>query len=174
MTNADQRAEGAGQADVSFADVPRALPVPGWYPDPAGNGRDRWWTGTEWSDLSARNPHGPLDMGMAGYTRAMRSAMNRDARIAKWTAMSGFLLWVLSIVVAGVLASAGVIAPSVGGGLLTCLAVGFVLDVASVVFGVRGISRAPRLGGLGAAIYGVTVGAVFGLVSVMTIVVAIV
>ena len=25
-------------------------PVPGWYSDPAGSGRLRWWSGTEWTE----------------------------------------------------------------------------------------------------------------------------
>ncbi|WP_353808212.1 DUF2510 domain-containing protein [Agromyces sp. SYSU T00194] len=31
----------------------RTLPKPGWYPDPAGSGRRRWWTGLGWSDRFA-------------------------------------------------------------------------------------------------------------------------
>ena len=26
------------------------LPTPGWYPDPAGGPRTRWWNGSSWSD----------------------------------------------------------------------------------------------------------------------------
>ncbi|GLI27171.1 hypothetical protein ARHIZOSPH14_14130 [Agromyces rhizosphaerae] len=29
------------------------LPKPGWYPDPNGSGRRRWWTGLGWSDKYA-------------------------------------------------------------------------------------------------------------------------
>ncbi len=31
----------------------RVLPKPGWYPDPNGSGRRRWWTGLGWSDRFA-------------------------------------------------------------------------------------------------------------------------
>lgn len=28
-------------------------PAPGWYPDPSGNGGQRWWDGTAWADAAA-------------------------------------------------------------------------------------------------------------------------
>ena len=33
-----------------------STPPPGWYPDPAGGGSLRWWTGRDWSAPSARPP----------------------------------------------------------------------------------------------------------------------
>ncbi|WP_174604509.1 DUF2510 domain-containing protein [Cnuibacter physcomitrellae] len=157
------------QAQDAWQAEPVPLPPPGWYPEPLGSGRDRWWTGTEWSDLYARNPNGALDMGIPGYTRAMRPAMNRDARIAKWTGFAGVLLGILSFVVAALLGFAGAVTPSTGGGLLSCFVVGLLLDIVAVICGARGIRRASRLGGLGAAIYGTVVGSLFGLVSVLVI-----
>jgi hypothetical protein len=31
-------------------------PPPGWYPDPEGTSRLRWWEGTDWSDLYRARP----------------------------------------------------------------------------------------------------------------------
>jgi hypothetical protein len=33
--------------------VPTPLPAPGWYPDPAGTSRRRWWDGRAWTDYFA-------------------------------------------------------------------------------------------------------------------------
>lgn len=33
-----------------------STPVPGWYSDPAGSGRLRWWSGTEWTEQFQDSP----------------------------------------------------------------------------------------------------------------------
>lgn len=45
-----------------------STPVPGWYSDPAGSGRLRWWSGTEWTEQFQDSPAaapsaGPLATG---------------------------------------------------------------------------------------------------------------
>ena len=36
-----------------------STPVPGWYSDPAGSGRLRWWSGTEWTEQFQDSPAAP-------------------------------------------------------------------------------------------------------------------
>lgn len=38
-------------------------PPPGWYPDPAGGARLRWWEGTDWSDRYRARPFGAQGVG---------------------------------------------------------------------------------------------------------------
>ncbi len=38
-------------------------PAAGWYPDPQGGTRLRWWDGTDWSDRWRSRPAPPLTMG---------------------------------------------------------------------------------------------------------------
>lgn len=50
---------GCSQAPATPAPAAPALtPPPGWFPDPAGSGRLRWWSGTAWTD-HVHPPFGP-------------------------------------------------------------------------------------------------------------------
>ena len=66
-------------------------PPPGWYPDPAGGSRLRWWEGTDWSDLYRAPPsptelditahHGHEQSGAGvGHSRAVASAPTPELR----------------------------------------------------------------------------------------------
>jgi hypothetical protein len=48
-------------------------PTPGWYPDPSGGSRLRWWDGSDWTDhyrarLTANQPSGGVTASSAGPT----------------------------------------------------------------------------------------------------------
>ncbi|MFV8315324.1 DUF2510 domain-containing protein [Mycobacterium sp. 23] len=37
--------------ELFMRSLPPSAPPPGWYPDPEGNGNQRFWNGTEWNAL---------------------------------------------------------------------------------------------------------------------------
>lgn len=39
---------------------PVAPPPAGWYPDPAGSGSIRWWSGSQWTHHAAPTPPAPI------------------------------------------------------------------------------------------------------------------
>lgn len=41
---------GCRQAPTAVVVPPPAVVPPGWFPDPQGSGRQRWWSGTAWTD----------------------------------------------------------------------------------------------------------------------------
>jgi len=42
---------GCAQAPATPAPAaPVVTPAPGWFPDPWGSDRQRWWSGTEWTN----------------------------------------------------------------------------------------------------------------------------
>ncbi len=55
---------------MRVADAPRA----GWYPDPQGGSRLRWWEGTDWSDLY-RAPPSPSELDIKAHHGAPGSGV---------------------------------------------------------------------------------------------------
>lgn len=71
------------------ADAPR----PGWYPDPTGNHRLRWWDGTDWTDHRRIRPPRERDGGdgsarAAGGTGADSSESTQPDRGVRTAARS--------------------------------------------------------------------------------------
>jgi hypothetical protein len=135
---------------VGSPSIPPSTPPAGWYADPARAGRERWWTGNVWSDQSARpsrlNLFGPV------FDRSMRPGMNRDARMA-WRFQLSAVIGM--VVVFAMLFWPTAIPAYFLTGLLGLVVIVFGLSVTALVFGIRGVRAASRVGGLGASIWSV-------------------
>jgi hypothetical protein len=123
----------------------------GWYPDPDGSRRERWWTGTEWSHFTHRAPRWTL-LGPE-YARSSWAGPNRDALIGSVVSRVGLGMWCLAVVIQAVSASRN------GGlNLSGLLPVVVVIALVGVVFSIRGIMKAPKLGANILSIYGIVIG----------------
>lgn len=57
-------------------------PLAGWYPDPEGGPRLRWWDGTDWSDRWRSRPAPPLPVGPAAAPGQFADAVGEAVRSA--------------------------------------------------------------------------------------------
>ena len=88
-----------------------STPVPGWYSDPAGSGRLRWWSGTEWTEqfqdapaLAADPSAGPPTTGAAQQEPFGAATAADDSGSSRQAPSRGMLIaCVASWVVADVL-----------------------------------------------------------------------
>ena len=116
---------------------------PGWFVDPDAPQRERWWSGTEWTDAiapRARNPFG------VEFERSMRPATNRLSGRTRFVAFGAVVALFLAVA-DGSLLGAG--APSVLA-LVGLVGVG-ILGVAGAALGFVALRRAAVHGGAGAA-----------------------
>jgi Protein of unknown function (DUF2510) len=62
---------------------PGAAPKPGWYPDPADSGGQRYWNGGEWSDLPPRPK--PAPAGKATTVKCVKCQHTQRAPLSAST-----------------------------------------------------------------------------------------
>ena len=116
---------------------------PGWYVDPEAPQRERWWSGTEWTENIAplaRNPFGQE------FERSMRPATNRLAGVTRFIAFGAVVALFLAVADGSLLGSGAPSALAVVG----LVGVG-ILGVAGAALGVVALRRAAVHGGSGAA-----------------------
>lgn len=129
---------------------PGGSPKPGWYDDPQIPGQDRWWNGDRWGDATARSPRGSL-FG-SSYARSLRAGLNRDALAAR--IFSGIGLGVLAVGIwVGAVASVSV--PRFHSVTLTAEIVAVVSGAIGLLFSIRALKKAPRLGAFALSIHAI-------------------
>jgi hypothetical protein len=137
-------------------------PKRGWYDDPSGSGRDRWWNGYEWTEHTARRPI-PSIFG-PGYERAYRTRLNRPAAVSLWLAMGAAVLLLGGFFVA---TAPSPVADWVRVAMLVPQAA---LSIAAVVVGIAGVRYARLGGGLPVAISSIWAGVLSAAWSVSSLV----
>jgi hypothetical protein len=123
---------------------------PGWFPDPIGRHEHRYFNGVTWTaDVADRGNRSIDPLGTTNVSPPARTEGNRIATAAMTCGLvGGFLAWIPLVV-----------------------AIGFVLGVLALVFGIKGLRRSRLVGtGRGFAITGIVSGAVALALSVVGIV----
>jgi hypothetical protein len=70
---------------------------PGWYPDPAGTGRLRWWDGTDWTSQYS-TPYSPAAQpGPGGGLYPVTPYFPERPHISSETAVYNPLIWIITL-----------------------------------------------------------------------------
>lgn len=135
----------------------------GWHPDPADPKRERWHDGRAFTQHTHRALRRASYLG-AELDRSMWPGANVDARRAQSVSYASSLAFLL--VIACLLAFALALVPWASTALGIAMFLFAVFASAQVYFGIRGIKRASRDGGMGIAISVVLQGSIFFVMSV--------
>jgi hypothetical protein len=141
--------------------------APGWQPDPERPGYERWYDGAQLIGPAKKEPD-PFSAFSPNAARSLRPGPNRDAAIARWgivATLAGFALQ--QVVGGGFLTGPGIEQLDL---ILLALAVAASAAIATVMFSLRALKRAPRLGGKGIATVALVAALLLGLAPTLLLV----
>ena len=106
-----------------MSDTPASPSTPaGWYPDPEHPGHQRYWSGTDWTE----------------HRSTVSTVVVQHAGAANGAAIAALVLGIVGFVLTPVPFFIG-------------LFVGGIPDILAIIFGIIGLTKAPRVGGRGFA-----------------------
>ena len=135
-------------------------PPRGWYPDPQAPGRERWWSGFDWTEATHAASYSHPASSLGAYTRSRWAGLNRAAKFGEWAAGVGVLVFFGWFIVATVDASGSrTISPALVAFTIFTVA----LVIATIVLSAIGLVQSTYFGGAALAGWSLVVGIVLAL-----------